>query len=284
MKNHALFITKLYLRIAPAFLAAVLLGMLLSLVDTKQFLPSVLLLTGLSVPGQILKWGDWFIGVYFWISIFYFSILFYNPKRRIILIFVIVYCSLSLLMNTQPQMGLLGGFIELDGNFFGMLGNSAVRGLCSIGIGILSAFIIDYISFAKTKKWILIYSLIEIVLIVTIFRTLVLCKPHNIIQLQLEFAVLLICAYHSLGLFTSFLNKMSFISKISKYTYSIFVMHIIPIRFLDESSLFTFLDDTECALLTIVLAIVLGVMTFHFIEKPIFNKLKPKTLLCTDPK
>ncbi len=266
------FINNIYIRLAPVFMLSMFLCMSFGSVDVAQILPGFLLLTGLSLPGQIIDWGDWFVGVYFWLSIVFFVLLHKQSVKNMFWVLIIVYFSLSVKLNLVPQQGLIPGYLNIDGNFYGFIGAGVVRGLGAVGVGILASFIQGYISIPHNKKFFYLFSVSEFILFFTALCILTRPTEFNIVCIQLVFAVLLLSFVNSAGVLSVLLNKIDLFSKVGKYSFSIYLLHLVPLKFFKEKNV----SDIEFMLLVLIGATVLGIISYHIVEKPLTQKLKMK--------
>lgn len=90
----------------------------------------------------------------------------------------------------------------------------------------------------------------------------------NFWEMEIVFALLLISISKSFGWVSLTLNSISKIQYISRYTYSIFLGHIIFIKQLMSHQSYG-LSGTSCALIILGGATIAGVFEYHIVEKKI---------------
>jgi hypothetical protein len=254
------YLTQLYLRFSIPLLMAFILACLFLQHSFTNIFGVIFLINGLSIPTEFLQWGGWFIGLLFWCSIFYSNILLKN-KNNIFIILIITYCGLCLDEHGM-QTKSLNESPYINGTYFGIIGSGLVRGLFTMGVGILTAFLNTRINYTKNYVNIIIFSLCEIFILYKLFDWVLLGKTHTSIML-LALSILLLCFYNSAGIISNFLNKQNFISKYSQYVYSIFIMHSVCMMYLNnkiQEPLLFFVS-------VIITSIIFGVITYHITQK-----------------
>ena len=271
------YINNLYLRIAPVFYLATVLCILFASKSVFKIFTALVILPGLSIPGQVNGWGDWYIGVYFWIGIFYFLLLSKAYKQKMFIVLLLIYFGICLRINAPVQPGLIQLYTPLDGNYLsGLIGVSVIRGLYGMGIGILASFILEYISFKKSKSLFVLYSIVELVLLIVVLYFLIFNNKFDILSKQIAFAIMLMLFVNSCGILSRTLNLLSKINVFSKYCYSIFILHVVPINILKMYKL----SESEYVIFVFCIATILGILSYHLIEKPLLKKFK-KTYVAT---
>ena len=219
-------IRKIYTRLLPALLFVFVLTTLTSEVSFSDF-PSILTLTtGLSIPGEVTGWGDWYVGVYFWCSCLY-LVIFSLPRAR-------AFCWMGILMYVSLVLKFHGkntGFIT---TYFSLIGSEVVRGLFSVGVGILAAAASQNIQYKRNKIAAVFFSVLEIYCIAQVLNYIV-SRQHWSIDLwniELTFGLFLFSAASSYGYVSRWLNNRAWVEHLSRYTYSVFLAHIVFIRIL----------------------------------------------------
>lgn len=234
-KETADFVKRLYLRLAPAFFTAVLIFMAAGLVKARYLADVTLLLPGLSLPGDITGWGDWYVGVYFWCMIGYFLLLKETVRLRWLWVLILVYFCASVKFNAPLEYGLDKNVnLGLSGNYFGWFGVSVARGTLSIGIGILTGAVYKYLSLKRTAFVFWAQSALEFVLSFLLLEYIIRRNHLNSLQIQIVFAMLLLCMVRGGGRLSDLLNKSIGIVRVSKYTYALFIMQIVAMKFLRQ--------------------------------------------------
>ena len=160
----------------------------------------------------------------------------------------------------------------IDGNFYGFIGVGVVRGLCALGIGVLASFISGYISIPHDKKTFGLFSIGEIILFVIAMSILIRPTNFDITTIQIIFALLLLAFINSVGILSSCLNKIKFFGYIGKYSFSIYLLHIVPLKLFRETNL----SDVEYMLVVLLGATFLGILSYNIVELPLLRKFKMK--------
>lgn len=93
-------------------------------------------------------------------------------------------------------------------------------------------------------------------------------------EMEVVFAILMISIKSSYGYISTMLNRCCKIQYVSRYTYSIFLGHIVPIRLLLSSPNKFGLSESNCTLLIFGGAIVIGIIEYHLIEQKLVPYLK----------
>ena len=238
---------------------------------------SLFLLNGIGITR-----GDtgvsWFVSALFFSSLF----LFYlykscTAKTANLLLSIIVLFSYIILINT----GTISSRYE---GLYGILPLPLLRAVGGMGLGIFlfytySNFNRNNLVRQKNNNGKLIYGFIETFLLIFSIYLVTCAKWPNEMIVIISFLALLYVFLLNKGLLSNLLNN-NFSVAIGKYSYSIFLTHILVIYLvvysLDLNSPFI----ANHALLFIVLlcltVIIVGVITYHFIEKPtniLFRKL-----------
>ena len=226
---------------------------------------------GYGLPGQLVGYGDWFVGVYFIASCFFIALFSQNREsawRWVCVIMILCWC---LQMNSKPQKG-----YGVGGMFFGLLALGTVRGFSCMALGLVAASLSkQWIYLRRTLPLRLFSTMMEAVGLFMLFSymyrtSLVHYRP---IAVELIFAVVLVSASHSWGYITSFLNRISGITYLSRYTYSILLAHSVPCHyFYDNHNLG--MNPHSCSLIIAGAIIPLVFLEYHFVEKWLVPKLK----------
>lgn len=265
-------VKKIYFRLMPPLLFVFILCHIFSVYERMSLsnFPLVLLLVnGLSIfPDHIPGWGDWFIGVYFWASCLYIVLLSTKTKQSFLYVLVLVY--VSIIYRTSMKSGM--HYLTVLPVF---IGHELFRGISSMGFGIVSSFISSKLGSVRNTIFArLVFTFIEIFCLVQLYLSLFVSYQTYYIKAFSIFGMLMISASHSLGYISAFFNKQSWISVLSKYAYSIFVMNMLLIRILEERRYSLSLVSYMC--MFIGGCVVFGILEYHFIEKKLFPFLKKK--------
>lgn len=223
---------------------------------------------------------NWYISSFFWAIIFYFYILktFDKKYARLIIVLCIYF---SIVGNINHFQGSFGR--ETFANFFNA---GLMRALAGIGIGY---FIGEYQESLKYKintysskyiQWLSggVYSAIEILCLYFLishflFHSL---KYQNQLIFLIVFSTLLICFIKQKGIISKLLNN-NFWGWCGKYSYSIYAMQQISFNIMKKSlwRLPDFVNNiTVCVTVSLIISILIGILTYYFIELPIGKLIK----------
>ncbi len=271
MKSNSAFdlIKKIYFRLFPALLLIFLCGVFFFNISIYRFPSVAALTTGLTIPGEVTGWGDWYVGTYFWCCCLFIGLFSLSPKTGFLWTGVLIYFSVCLRFNAPYD-----GWMK---TYYTIIGNQVVRGIYSIGLGIAAGFLAEKLCFQKTRLLSFLFTIFEALCLVCVFNFLGRsnhCR-FNFLEMEIAFALLLVSISHSLGYISSFLNKMDKICLISRYVYPVFLGHIVPLRILNDNNSFG-LDGITSALVIYAGAIVIGIFEYHLIEKRLLPFLKNK--------
>ncbi len=255
-------IKKIYVRLVPALLFIFLICSVSKTVGFSHFPAILSLCTGLTIPGEITGWGDWYVGVYFWCSLLFIGLFRNNIRQGFLWTAVLCYLTLCLKFNAPYD-----GWMK---TYYTVIGNQVVRGVYSMGIGIVAAYLSDKVKVSKKKGVALFFTAFEVYCCVAIFNYVARSSHSHVNFWEMEtlFAALLICIANSLGYVTKYLNKFSKIQLVSRYAYPIFLGHIPFIKFLIQHPDYGF-NYTTCGLIILGGAITTGVIEYHLVEKRI---------------
>ena len=271
-ENTLLFIKKKIIRFMPLILFSEMLSILaVENVSLSSFFAEVLLLprTGL-YPTVGYNGATWYINVLFWVSLAYFYILKTQNKKTAHLIiglmtfFAAVICVYKNFALNDSDKSLLNILFPI----------SMMKGVCSMGVGYFLAVLLS-----ETKEKIL-WSFLEVsvfsyALVMMFFKS---CVPGNNIFYVIIFMLLLYLFLRRQGLFSRLLNQPVF-SKYSKYCLSFYVTHypivtfwLFPIR--DKDPEWFFSHKIIVASVSCIVILIIGIFSYHFIEKPVGRFLK----------
>lgn len=260
-------IKKTYVRLLPALLFVFLSTVILTDVAFKYWPNIIFLSTGLSLsPSRVTGWGDWYVGVYFWTTCLYIA-LFQTPKSRAFTITgILVYLSLMLLTHAHVSSWL--------DPYYTVIGKNLTRGLSCMGLGIIISYLSEHIQFTTNKIISFLFTLLEGYCLVQVFNYIARTSHShlNFLSIELIFICLLFSIASSYGYISRFFNRMSWITAASRYTYSIFLCHIIFMRYLEKHPT---PNDYINVTVVFVGSILLGMFEYHFIEQkavPVIKK------------
>lgn len=237
-------VKKLYIRLLPALLFVFFLCVISGTSKVYQFPLILSLTTGLTIPGEVIGWGDWYVGVYFWCSLLFIGLFHNNVKQGLLWTAVLSYFTLCLKFNAPYD-----GWMK---TYYTIIGNQFVRGVYSMGIGMAAAFLSERFLVADKKGIKFFFTAFEAYALVLVFNYIARTSHNhlNFWEMEIVFALFLISVAHSTGYISSLLNKVKRIQKISKYSYPVFLGHIPFIKFLLVHQSFG-LNGATCGLIVL---------------------------------
>ncbi len=278
------FITKKVIRFIPLMLCVHFAYWVLSCFTNYKYLKydNILDLFFLSSTGMALRpsnlSGIWFISVLVFVSLFYFCLMkYFNKNHANLIIGLITYFSFVVLINTSH--GSLAGHVRMYNDFitFGML-----KGLACIGLGYLVYRLHEYVLPAVKKgekklTKIIVYTGLEIYLLIFLINNLIFHRIsfNNKIILIIAFVLLFWLFLQNTGWISKFASKDIF-SEISKYTFSIYLTHLYVYKVLSYTLWDGKINVEIIAILTLIIAITVGVIAYHVIEYPCYRFLIKK--------
>ena len=285
-KSCWLFIKHKLIRLYPVLVFIIILYFIFSLTGSLKFtfygnILVLLFLNGTSLFYKFANAGHfWYVSAMFWSLLFYYYLLKTYSKHNVnLLTALIILFSYSFLIHAQN--GAVTGTWQTYYNFInaGML-----RALGGIGIGYFigewyKANIENIKNWKATTLQIISLSGLEFVTLYFIINNLMLhkLKYNNQFIFIIAFTTIIILFLIKKGIFSKFLDS-NLIATISKYTYSIYMVHY-PILFHLKGSVWK--NHTELVyahpllnvVLTLLLVFIAGVLTYHFVEKPSYKYL-----------
>lgn len=269
----SILIQKYYFRLLPCLFFIFLICVFFKLNELYDFPLICSLTSGLSIPGEILGWGDWYVSVYFWCSLLYIYFFIKLNKHSLFITLILIYITICIKFHA-PHSWMSA--------YYNLIGSEVIRGIYSIGLGIIASYISEQIFKKKSIENLffkLLFTIIEIFSLIAVYNYIVRFNHNhfNFFEMELVFCLLLISIDNSCGFISKILNKVSYIYYISRYTYSFFVCHIFFIRYLFINN-FSNLNSFDCALFVILGTLFLGVFEYHVVEK-LFIKFINKKLI-----
>lgn len=222
----------------------------------------------------------WFVAALFWTSLFYFYITkIFDKKYLNLIIWLIVACGFGFILNCNYP-GLAGA----KGNSFIFINQGIMRALSEIGLGyfIVMLYNSDFLKNINSLGKIII-SAIEIYCSVFLIYYLIFSPKvpgNNYFLYIVIFAILFYLMLIKQGLLSRLLdNNVSQI--LGSWSYSIFIMHIIVFDIIRSAIMyphknFVLAHPIPIFTLGIILAILVGILTYYFFEKPVTKYLKNK--------
>ncbi len=288
------FFIKKVARLYPILIFTLILYFIISLfkICEFKFYDNIFTLLGLNGIGLILQHGNgghlWFVSTMFWSLLFYFYLLknFEKKNIKLFLIFTILFCY-SFLVHIHN--GKIYGAWTVYYNIFDI---GLLRALGGIGIGYFigewyKANIENIKTWKATTLQTISLSSLEFVTLYFIINNLMLhkLKYNNQFIFIIAFTAMTMLFLVKKGIFSRILDK-DFWFNISKYTYSIYMIHM-PIYSCLRNILWKNHPEIVYAhpilniVFTLALVIVAGVLTYHFVEKPSYKYLTNR--FCQSP-
>lgn len=273
------FFKKKIIRLCPAIFFAVFMYWLLSLFTPMVYLKYINIFTllllnnvGLTAANMGNIHPVWFISALFWTLCLYFYLVKIFDKKYINLIMALIpFFAFTFIVNSIH-------FAPATFYYFINIGVVVVMGGIALGYWINEIYNINYKEeYVNENKFsFAVISAIEIYLFIFIIKNTLFHKIRfiegNYIPLMFAFIPLLYLFLIKRGLLSRiFENNISVI--LGRYSYSIFVMHIIVLDFLNtvlwqkypNFIINNFIFNTSLA---IIFSIFLGIITYHIIEQP----------------
>lgn len=254
-----------YLRLFPAMLFLFILCVILKIANINRLPMIIAFLQGMSLPGEAIGWGDWYVGVYFWCMTFYIALFISSPKQAFLIMLVVMYFSLCIKFNAPYP-----GFVK---TYNTIIGSEILRGLYSIGMGILAAFLSEKITFCYNKVTMFFFTIIELACLYVCIHYLLYRSPASFLEAEILFAILLISISKSAGFISTAFNKLHSIYHLSKYTYQFFLMHSCVLKFLLSHTKFG-LSNAQSTVAVFMGGVLLSVIEYNIFEKKTLPYIK----------
>ena len=230
------------------------------------FLPS----TGLANSEYFCLGVAWYMGVLFWVSVFYFYLIkTQSSSTSNMIIGIIVFLSF-ICFNLLPY--------NLRWSLFP---KSILRGLICEGLGCMVANIykhgkIFHSTYIHTQKQFFVFSFLEFFVIIYIL--LLMFEPGMFriayVHFIILFLILILLFLLKRGCISQFFDDDSW-GRISKYCLSFFLTHLIIVDFLyDRLSFLSNLSKPNSFMVMLFLCVLLGIVAYHVIEKPCATYLR----------
>ena len=268
MKNFIMHrIIRLWPVMAFSFFIMYLLGDFNKYTDTMNLL---FLSSSLGVViGESSNNATWFICVLFFLSIFFKYLIDVLPKDKLIFHCSIISFFSWIFLTHAPENKLIHFKILLPSL---QLTSGLLFGLSGLSLGILLAIVFNKFSLANNKNNNLITTILYTVLEIFLFSFycchIIYHKPKfsNILYYSIIFAIIFVLFLYQKGWFSKLLNN-KFSGILGKYSYSLFVTHVPIIKF-GRYHLWNNLPEYQALLITFLLIILTGILTYHLIEQP----------------
>lgn len=225
----------------------------------------------------------WYIGPFFWISLFIIALIrTFNTQKLSLLLAIFIYFGYTI--NIQNSGGGLGRAV-----IWSWCSLATIRILAGLSLGVILAIINQ--TYNKYKKieytklnaniQLLFYSFLELLLLILIFRFMLYTRLpfKNVLVFIVFFSSLFLLFINKKGLISSLLN-ISFFNFLGRYSYSIYVMQQVAFYVLTKTlwknSNLMSTHPYYVLITSFVFSIILGIVTYHLIERPIGLLLKKR--------
>ncbi len=213
---------------------------------------------------------SWFVCTLFWASLFYYALC-NSLKEKNSFIFItalIVWFSTVLYEHSIgiPDYRVVYGFFPRAG----------MLALGMIGLGILLRAFLSEIRIENRKINYWIASVLEILLFsYLMYGCLIERFKETHMVLIVAFSALFVLFIMHQGFLSQLLNK-PWVSKIGRYAFSIYIMQ--SVGFVCMKYLWAYIrgGGTGSVLLSVLICIFIGVVTYHLIEKPVSDFYRKK--------
>jgi peptidoglycan/LPS O-acetylase OafA/YrhL len=261
------FVLKKIIRLWPVFAFSIIIGMFHKESSTTYdvYILDLLLMQG---NGLLLSQGynfnAWFVSSLFWALAAYFYIIKNYEKKNVNLcIIILIYISLYCIAHKMADI----------------YTNCIFRAFSGIGIGYFIGCIFskntDTIESIKSK---IFYSITEISLVYFIARYSIGRRADSVNYCTgiVLFSALLWCFLIKGGVISK-LTNFKIISVCGKYTYSTYIMQNLSFcvskRYIWDNKEFVISHHNLAIILGMIIAIMLGIVTYYVIEKPFYGFL-----------
>lgn len=271
------FVIKKIIRLWPVLAVSTILSVILLDVPVQEGILNLFFLqsTGLTTGWKGL---NWYVSAFFFAEIFYF--LLYKVMKN--------SAGMKLLTVILVYFGYVLNIMITDGGFgrkvvYGVFSLAMARSIAGVGLGYLLGNLYDVLQekwsavsedIRCRKKIKIVISLIEIFCFIFLLVDFFMGKSmgkNQFIVVPL-FSMFFLCMLTEKG-FLSRLMSRNPICRMGKYSYSIYVMQIVSFYFL-ENTLWknkVLFQEFIWGIIggSLLVAVALGMMTYHLVEKPI---------------
>ena len=257
-------IVHIYIRLFPTLLFFFILGYIFELTKIEN-LPYIISMTqGMSLGvADVIGWGDWFLGAYFWAVVLSFSLLVYFKNKAFFFMIPIIYISLCLRYNHPYE-----GWMKSYGYF---IGNEFSRVLTCVMLGNLGGFISEKLKQPNNKYILFLCTILEMYCFFWCFYHIFTDKM-SVLPTLISMLLLLILSSKSLGIVSQFFNSKNYIYYLSKYSFNVFLAAAFMQTIVQQK--FFYLDGKVASLIIILGGILLGIAEYHLIEQKLVPYLK----------
>ena len=270
------FIKKKIMRLFPTMFVVAVLYWIESKLGYIQFNMGTTILSDLLLfnsTGLVTTKGTmsavWFVGVLFWVSIFYFYLIRYFDKKYVcFMIALMSWIGYTLLIQSRHG-SLNGNSITI---IYSFLSRGLIRGIAGVGLGcFLAYFYFDHIKKNNSKGNIYGYSCLEAVLLVYTFSHMTFYrKPINDeLMYIILFCLILILFLIQKGMISRLLNN-NYSMYLGRYSFCIFISHGLFLRIIKQIFPASFIHSHIILTPVLFLCIcsLFAVVLHHFVEVP----------------
>ena len=280
------FLQKKLIRLYPPFVFSILLFVIGAITAGIPFtfyqnIMDLLILNG--TPLSIHKGNGivfWYVSTLLWITTLFFYCRKHFSKPAVDL-FIAAASFFSYAFIIHAKDGIINNHLQTFGYVFSC---SMLRGFGGLGLGY---FIGEWYKKYQQQisnlhfswKFKAVFTVLEFICLYFIINNLMLHRPrfHNHLLFVISFAAIIILFLLKQGYISKLLERRIWIF-LSRYTYSIYVTHYF-VRDLFKFTIWRHHKDFVLACpplslaIPVIISIVLGVVTYHLIEKPMINIL-----------
>lgn len=219
----------------------------------------------------------WFVGVLFWVLLFYFYLTKNFDKKYVNLIFgVITIVSYFLVLKTHH--GSLGSPHK---TFYGIFNVGFLRGFADIGVGyFIGQWYKDNYSSIQNNicsfKQKIAYTALELLFLgIVIVELFILNSQHKYnLAIVIDIIILTLLFLLKRGFISEFVNR-DWCVNLAKYSYSIYIVHMFIFDVL-YNFIIKFSGSWYLCPTLFLIPVVVGVLMYHFVEVPCARFLKKK--------
>lgn len=211
--------------------------------------------------------SDWFVGVYFISSCLFIGLFSLSTRAAWIWVGIITILSWCIILNATPEPK--SAYAQARVIYYGFLAKVLLSGLSCMGLGMLASHLSD--------RWSVYKGGVLFRLTATAFEGMVLFMLFNymyrrslvnysFIAVELVIAAWMISSVHGWGYLSAALNRMGWITRISRYTYSLLLVQGMLVGFFAFNHNFG-LKGAHLCLVIFSAAIPFVLIEYHLVEK-----------------
>ncbi len=225
---------------------------------------------GTGINRTLIGWGDWYVEVYFILSVFFISLFHISRKSAWLWICTLTILCWCVQMNNKP-----GKCLALGGMYYGALAYGIVRGFTCMTLGMVASCLSNVWNIKERLPLRIIATVYEAVALFMLFNYMYRTSraPYSPIAMEFVVAMLLVSATHSWGYLSKFLNRISGVMWFSRYTYSLLLSQATLCSYFGFHHKFN-LPYPTFPLVIFGAAIPLTLIEYHFVERWLVPKLK----------